>query len=139
MIGDVGRRPMDIGALLDVAFGLYRRYFVAIVGTAAVVTVPLALLESPLAISDSDNASLFAPPIEYVMGFLIAAPIAVAIDLAARGETPTIAGAWRRTAPRLGGLILAMVLTLLAIMLGLLAVLVGAIVISRKELKSTQG
>src|SRR6185436_13182476 len=91
------------------------RYFVAIVGTAAVVTVPLALLESPLAISDSDNASLFATPIEYVMGFLIAAPIAVA---------------WRRTAPRLGGLILAMVLTLLAIMLGLLAVLVGAIVVS---------
>lgn len=130
MTGDVGRRPMDIGALLDVAFGLYRRYFVAIVGTAAVVTVPLALLESPLAISDSDNASLVATPIEYVMGFLIAAPIAVAIDMAARGETPTIAGAWRRTGPRLGGLILAMVLTLLAIMLGLLAVLVGAIVVS---------
>jgi hypothetical protein len=56
---------------------------VAIVGTAAVVTVPLALLESPLAISDSDNASLVATPIEYVMGFPIAAPIAVAIDMAA--------------------------------------------------------
>jgi hypothetical protein len=130
MTGDVGRRPMDIGSILDVAFGLYRRYFVAIVGTAAVVTVPLALLESPLVISDSENASVLATPIEYVMGFLIAAPIAVAIDQAARGEAPTIASAWRRTAPRLGGLFLAMLLTLLAIVLGLLAVLVGAIVVS---------
>ena len=58
MTGDVGRRPMDIGALLDVAYGLYRRYFVAIVGTAAVVTVPLALLESPLAISESDKEKI---------------------------------------------------------------------------------
>ena len=130
MTGDVGRRPMDIGSILDVAFGLYRRYFVAIVGTAAVVTVPLALLESPLAISDSDNASVLATPIEYVMGFLIAAPIAVAIDQASRGEVPTIAGAWRRTGPRLGGLFLAMLLTLLAIVVGLLAVFVGAIVVS---------
>jgi hypothetical protein len=130
MTGDVGRRPMDIGSLLDVAFGVYRRYFVAIVGAAAVVTVPLALLESPLAISEDDNASLLAVPIEYVMGFLIAAPIAVAIDLAARGETPTIGGAWRRAAPRLGAVILAMVLTLLAIAVGFLAVFVGAIVVS---------
>src|SRR5215813_7801347 len=102
MTGDVGRRPMDLGSILDVAFVLYRRYFVAIVGTAAVVTVPLALLESPVVISNNDNLSALSTPIEYVMSFLIAAPIAVAIDHAAHGGTPTIGGAWRRTGPRLG-------------------------------------
>lgn len=130
MTGDVGRRPMDLGSILDVAFGLYRRYFVVIVGTAAVVTVPLALLESPLAISDSDNASALATPIEYVMSFLIAAPIALVVEEAARGGTPTIAGAWRRTAPRLGALVAAMLLTLLLIIAGAFALLIGALIVS---------
>ena len=38
-------RTMDLAAMFDASFSLYRRYFVTLIGAVGVIVVPVALLE----------------------------------------------------------------------------------------------
>jgi hypothetical protein len=103
---------MDMGAIFDGAFSLYRRHFVTLVGAVGVIAVPIALLEiaaGPAGFLVSFMAGLITPAV----GALIARD-------AASGVTPTIGGVWRR----MGRLMLPLIVT--AILVFLIAI-VGAI------------
>jgi hypothetical protein len=105
-------RPMDMGAIFDGAFSLYRRYFVTIVGAVGVIAVPVALLEiaaGPAGFLISFIAGLVTPAV----GALIARD-------AASGVTPTIGGVWRR----MGRLIVPLLVTAILVFL---TAIVGAI------------
>ena len=92
-------KPMDLGAILDGSFSLYRRHFAVLVGSVGILTVPLALLAipfGPYALLLTVLAGLITPAV----GALVVGDVAV-------GREPTIGGVWSR----LGRLILPLVLT----------------------------
>jgi hypothetical protein len=92
-------KPMDLGAILDGAFSLYRRHFAVLVGAVGILTVPLALLAipfGPYALVLTGLAGLVTPAV----GALVVGDVAV-------GREPTIAGVWSR----LGRLVVPLVLT----------------------------
>ena len=56
-------RPMGVGDLLDIAFRLYRRHFLRLVGIVAVIYVPLTLvqtiLEETFLLTEADLVSIW--------------------------------------------------------------------------------
>jgi hypothetical protein len=90
---------MDLGAILDGSFSLYRRHFAVLVGAVGIMIVPLALLAIPLGpfvLLLTTLAGLVTPAV----GALVVGDVAV-------GREPTIGNVWSR----LGRLILPLVLT----------------------------
>lgn len=112
-------RPMDLAAMFDASFALYRRYFVTLVGAVGVIVVPVALLEvglGPFAFLGSSIAGLITPAI----GVVLAAQVAL-------GETPTIGRIWRRVGRIIIPLLLTNLLVALAVILGTIALIIPGI------------
>jgi hypothetical protein len=112
-------RPMDLGAILDGAFSLYRRYFVVLVGAIGILLVPLALIAialGPVALLLSYIASLITPAV----GALVASDVAV-------GRQPTIGDIWSRLGRLVIPLILTGLLVVLTIIVGLVLLIIPGI------------
>jgi hypothetical protein len=112
-------RPMDLGAILDGSFSLYRRYFVVLVGSIGILLVPLALLAialGPVALGLTYIAGLITPGI----GALVASDVAV-------GRQPTIGGIWSRMAPLVIPLVLTGLLVLLTVIVGFVLLIVPGV------------
>ncbi|HYW29848.1 MAG TPA: hypothetical protein VE824_08560, partial [Gaiellales bacterium] len=92
-------RPMDLGAILDGAFSLYRRNFVVLVGAFGILLVPIALL----AIAIGGAAIFLLPPVATLVTPAIGA---LAVADVAVGIRPTIGGIWSRMARILPALLL---------------------------------
>jgi hypothetical protein len=113
-------RPMDVGAILDSAFSIYRRHFVALVGAVAVIVVPLALLELVM------GQIAFLPSI--LIGLLPSAVGARVVADVIRGDQPTIAGIWNELTPNVVALIVTGILVVLAVIVGLLLIVIPGII-----------
>src|SRR6266508_1102317 len=104
-------RPMGIGEILSTAFQLYRRHWRTLLAIAAVVVVPLTLLQ-------------------YLFGYLVrtgAITRAVAAEVA--GEDPSVEQSYRFGFVRLGSVVLVSVLVGLAIVGGLILLIIPGIYI----------
>lgn len=98
-------RPFSFGELLDGAFTLYRRNFVAFFGAALLPQVPLVLywlaapLWSPTNLADAsafDPATLLILPYNFFASFLVLGALTHAAGEAYAGSTPTIGDSLRR-------------------------------------------
>ncbi len=108
--------------MLDAAFSIYRRHFLALVGSVAVIVVPLAIAE--LALGQA------APIAALLLGLLPAAAAACLVDQAAAGNRPTVATVWSALTPNVVALILTMLLFLAGVFIGLLLFIVPGVVIA---------
>ena len=113
-------RPMDLGAILDGAFSLYRRNFVVLVGAFGILLVPIALL----AIAIGGAAIFLLPPVATLVTPAIGA---LAVADVAVGIRPTIGGIWSRMARILPALLLTELITLFAVGLGTLLLVIPGI------------
>jgi hypothetical protein len=112
-------KPMDLGAILDGAFSLYRRHFAVLVGSVGILLVPLALISiafGPWGLFLTYFAGLLTPAI----GALVAGDVAV-------GRQPTIGGIWSRMARLVLPLLLTSVLVWLAVGVGFILVIIPGI------------
>jgi hypothetical protein len=95
-------RPMDLAAMFDASFALYRRYFVTLVGAVGVIVVPVALLEvglGPFAFVGSSIAGLITP----------------------------VGGIWRRVGRIVIPLVLTSLLVFIAVVLGTVLLIIPGI------------
>jgi len=133
-------RSMSLGEILDTGFSIVRNHFVSIVGIAAVVYIPLALLGAAF-----PTLKPGAPPSPAVLvgllvgglGFLLLSPIGtVAITYLIgelyQGRSTTIGGAFRQALsillPLLGTTLLSGLMILLACVLLLVPVILGTLI-----------
>jgi hypothetical protein len=110
---------MDLGAILDGAFSIYRRYTVALLGSVAVIVVPISLLEIVL--------GAFGFVVGILIGVVTPAIGALVAGDVATGRIPSIGGVWRRVLPLILPLALTGLLVILAEMLGLILLIVPGI------------
>ena len=112
-------RPMDMGAIYDGAFTLYRTHFVTLVGAVGVIVVPVALLEiavGPLGFLLGIIAGLVTPAI----GALVARD-------AAAGVTPTIGGVWSRMARLVLPLLVTTIIVGIVVMVGTIFLIIPGV------------
>jgi hypothetical protein len=112
-------RPMDMGAIFDGAFSLYRRYFVTLVGAVGVIAIPIALLQ----IAAGPAGFL----VTLVGGLVTPAVGALVARDAASGVTPTIGGVWRRMARLLLPLLVTATMVFLVVILGFFIVIIPGV------------
>jgi hypothetical protein len=113
--------PMNLGQMLDAAFSIYRRHFLALVGSVAVIVVPLAIAE--LALGQA------APIAAVLLSLLPAAAAACLVDQAAAGQKPTVATVWSALTPNVVALILTAAMFIAGVFIGLLLFIVPGIVL----------
>jgi hypothetical protein len=112
-------RPMDLGAILDGAFSLYRRHFVVIVASVGILVVPLALIGialGPIGVLMPYFAALITPAI----GALVVADAAV-------GRQPAVGSIWARVVRMLIPLIVTAVLTFITVVIGLVLLIIPGV------------
>lgn len=112
-------RPLDLGGILDGAFSIYRGNVVALLGSVAVVVVPISLLEIVLG------------PLGFVVGVLVGVVTpaigALVVGDVATGRVPSIGGVWRRLLPLVMPLILTSLLVILAEVFGLILLVIPGV------------
>jgi hypothetical protein len=130
---DMTLRPMSLGDLLDVSFGLYRRQFVPLVFVAiATQTIPLAL-----GIYVEASGGMFEHPIAWVVAMMASIAlgqlgIATSTFIVAEtylGGSITPSDAFSRAQPFLGRLIVAALASGLLYALGFLLFIVPGIIV----------
>ena len=112
-------KPMDLGAILDGAFSLYRRHFAVLVGAVGILTVPLALLAipfGPFALLLTGLAGLVTPAV----GALVVGDVAV-------GREPTIGGVWSRLGRLVVPLVLTGILTWIVVGIGFILLIIPGV------------
>lgn len=112
-------RPMDLSAMFDASFSLYRQYFVTLVGAVGIIVVPVALLEvalGPFAFLGSSLAGLITPAV----GVVLAAQVA-------RGETPSVGSIWRRVGRIIIPLLITDILVFLAVGVGAILLIIPGV------------
>jgi hypothetical protein len=112
-------KPMDLGAILDGAFSLYRRQFAVLVGSVGILIVPLALISiafGPWALFLTYFAALLTPAI----GALVAGDVAV-------GRQPTIGGIWSRMGRLVVPLVATGVMVVLVVGVGTILLIIPGI------------
>lgn len=145
-------RPLSIAEILDTAFRLWRRNFGTLVSIAAVVYVPLAVIEALLAVllkhagAGAETAGAGGMPvpgaglagaalggalvIAAVMAVgmaLVYAALAVAVSRHYLGETTTVADAYQHVMPRVGALLGTWLLVFLAVAIGVMLCVIPGI------------
>ena len=138
-------RPLGIGEILSTAFQLYRRHWGRLLAIAAVVVVPLTLLQyllGDLARTERETttyggvvsvtptwlgaiATLLAALAGILMSGLLAGAITRAVAAEVAGEDPSVEQSYRFGFHRLGSVLLVSVLVGLAILGGLILVAAG--------------
>jgi hypothetical protein len=128
-------RPRLATEIVDAAFQLYRRHFSALVTLSAVVFAPYVLLELLLTggqsnMNSSPAAVAALSVVGWIFGSLSEAAIVLAVSNSYLRNEPDPAGSLRRTARRLGSIMLVISAKWLAIglglVLGLAAGMIGA-------------
>lgn len=123
--------PVDIGAILSEAWGLYTRFFVRFVVVAGVVFLALGAVSTIIEQSAGDNdagavvASLVALAVS-IIGYFWIQGVLVVLAADVRDGVPdhTFGELFERVRPRLGSLIVAGVLAGIGIAVGLLLLIV---------------
>jgi hypothetical protein len=133
-------RPLGIGEILSMAFQLYRRHWRTLLAIAAVVVVPLTLLQHLLGDLERTQrettsyggvvtvaptwlgaiAGLLAGLAGILMGLLLTGAITRAVAAEVAGEDPSVEQSYRFGFHRLGSVLLVSVLVGLAIIGGLI-------------------
>jgi hypothetical protein len=135
---DATPRPFSFGELLDGAFTLYRRNFVAFFGAALLPQVPIVLywLSAPLwAPMDLASADMFDPtslliaPYNFFASFLVLGAVTYAVGAAYAGESPTIGESLRRGLSRWIPITLAAICAGFLVMLGLFLLIVPGLIL----------
>src|SRR6266508_892740 len=141
-------RPMGIGEILSTAFQLYRRHWRTLLAIAAVVVVPLTLLQYLLgdlvrtqgettsngvvvetATWSVGIASLLAALAGLLMYLVLTGAITRAVAAEVAGEDPSVEQSYRFGFVRLGSVVLVSVLVGLAIVGGLILLIIPGIYI----------
>ncbi len=148
MDASIELRPRSVGDLLAGAFEVYRRRFLTFLAIAAIVVVPLTLVQYYVArelvgVTGTDGATEIpsdawrvagASLLLGILGFIVFQLLTGAMTRAAVGvvvgETPTVGESYEAAGARLGSIALAAILTGLAAFVGfLLLVIPGFIVL----------
>ncbi|MDX6548856.1 MAG: hypothetical protein QOG33_2406 [Gaiellales bacterium] len=119
MIQTPTAKPMDLGAILDGSFSLYRRHFAVLVGAVGILTVPLALLAIPF--------GPYALFLTGLAGLVTPAIAAIVVGDVATGREPTIGGVWSRLGPLIVPLILTGILTWIVVILGTILLIIPGV------------
>ena len=141
------RRPMGIGEIRSTAFQLYRRHWCTLLTIAAVVVVPLTLLQylfGDLVRSQGETtrngavetatlsvgiAGLLAALVGILMYLVLTGAITRAVAAEVAGEDPSVKQSYRFGFHRLGSVLLVSVLVGLAIVGGLILLVIPGIYI----------
>jgi len=138
--------PMTIGQILDRTFKLYRQSFIRFITIAAVVAVPVFLLQMVLQQAIQTRAA--APTVEEAQGvtgiaiggslvlvfftlvatMLCNGALAKSVSEAYLGKDVSVGQAYRVVLPKLGTLILAAILVGLLVMIGFLMLIIPGII-----------
>jgi hypothetical protein len=140
-------RPMGIGEILSTAFQLYRRHWQTLLAIAAVVVVPLTLLQyffGDLVRTQGEEtrngvvetatwavgiAGLLAALVGILMYLVLTGAITRAVAAEVAGEDPSVEQSYRFGFHRLGSVLLVSVLVGLAIVGGLILLVIPGIYI----------
>jgi hypothetical protein len=110
---------MDLGAIFDGAFTVYRSHFWTIVGSIAVMVVPVALMRGLAGEGTTGNPLLvISLVLEVFVSLLTPAIAAIVVGDMALGRAITVGSVWRR----MGRVILPLIATMVMVM----AAVVGA-------------
>jgi hypothetical protein len=112
-------RPMDLAAMFDASFSLYRRYFVTLVGAVGVIVVPVALIQVGL--------GRFAFLATWVPGLITPAVGVVLAAQVALGQTPTIGSIWRRLLRLIVPLFLTSLIVILTVVAGTVLLIIPGV------------
>ena len=146
----INLRPLSLGEILDRSLRLYRRNFLAFAGAAAIVMLPLNLLQSGLmlfsqimqtqALESGNAAASLAGSVALMGGGSVTGLVGLVLTIVAQtaisratadvlmGQTSGVFKAYRRLGPIAGNLlVMVMLLGALSIGLGLWAILVPCI------------
>ncbi len=89
--------PMDLGAIFDGAFTVYRSHFWTIVGSIAVMAVPVALARGLAGNGTTGNPLLvISLVLEVFVSLLTPAIAAIVVGDMALGRAITVGSVWRR-------------------------------------------
>jgi hypothetical protein len=151
-----GLRPRGIGEILSTAFQLYRRHWGTLLGIAAVVVVPLTVLQYVFGhwvriqgevtrdqvVSTSfwaaGTASLLAALVGLLLYQVLTGAITRAIAAEVVGEDPSVEQSHRFGSARLGSILLVSVLVGLATVAGLIVFIIPGIYIGVRLAVSIQ-
>lgn len=105
--------PMDLGAIFDGAFTVYRSHFWTIVGSIAVMVVPVALARGLAGEGTNGNPLLVVSlGLEVFVSLLTPAVAAIVVGDMALGRSITVGSVWRR----MGRVILPLIATMVMVM-----------------------
>jgi hypothetical protein len=153
-------RPMGIGAILGTAVQFYRRHWQTLLAIAAVVVVPVTLLQyligdwvhsqGEVTVSTGDGSVVTAPTWTAAVGGLLAAlagilmfsvltgAITRAVAAEVAGEDPGVEQSYRFGFHRLGSVLLVSILVGLATIAGLIVLIIPGIYIGVRLAVSTE-
>jgi Membrane domain of glycerophosphoryl diester phosphodiesterase len=143
-------RPLGIGEILSMAFQLYRRHWRTLLAIAAVVVVPLTLLQHLLGDLERTQrettsyggvvevtptwlggiAGLLAALAGILMSLVLTGAITRAVAAEVAGEDPSVEQSYRFGFHRLGSVLLVSVLVGLATIGGLILATLGGLILS---------
>jgi Membrane domain of glycerophosphoryl diester phosphodiesterase len=143
-------RPLGIGEILSIAFQLYRRHWRTLLAIAAVVVVPLTLLQHLLGDLERTQrettsyggvvevtptwlggiAGLLAALAGILMSLVLTGAITRAVAAEVAGEDPSVEQSYRFGFHRLGSVLLVSVLVGLATIGGLILATIGGLILS---------
>jgi hypothetical protein len=143
-------RPLGIGEILSMAFQLYRRHWRTLLAIAAVVVVPLTLLQHLLGDLERTQrettsyggvvevtptwlggiAGLLAALAGILMSLVLTGAITRAVAAEVAGEDPSVEQSYRFGFHRLGSVLLVSVLVGLATIGGLILATIGGLILS---------
>lgn len=127
-------RPLSLGEILDVAFGLYRNLFLPLL----VVTLVAGALPMALSVYVESSGGVFASPGLYflslilnaVLGAIAAAACTFIVSESYLGRRLTAGEAFSRAAPFVGRLIMLGIATSLVVLLGFLLLIVPGVILA---------
>ena len=132
-------RPMSVGEILDVAFGIYRQHLATLVTITVMLTgLPLVLFGAAAGLAmpsiSTSILGLFLLVLLFLIGYVILTQLAMGASVLViaegyLGRTLSASEAVRRTADRLGLLIASGLLVGLVVGLGMLLILVPGIML----------
>jgi len=155
--GTAALRPRGIGEILSTAFQLYRRYWRTLLAIAAVIVIPLTLLQyvighwvrthgqqmrGQVVVSTSfwavATASLLAAIVGLLLYQVLTGAITRAIAAEVSGEDPTVEQSYRFGFARLGAILIVSILVGLATLAGLILFIIPGIYIGVRLAVSIQ-
>lgn len=133
-------RPLSLGEVLDVSFGLYRRHAVPLLGVALVTQGPIAILNAYNTASGT-SGSLFSLLQVILAALLSSIGLATTTFIASDsylGREVTARGAFRRSLPLTFRVLLLAIVTWMLIIAGAVLLIIPGIIVAAGLAVSTQ-